>query len=95
MIFDLWSDYTLSFLLKTFASRHVSGALHLVPLGIKKGGKRAFAHVESEDSFSQATQPRTCTNTHLGGDKMENSSFSQLSRRPHRQLGNHSVPFTS
>lgn len=81
VIFDLWSDYCLCILLKT--PRHVRGARHLVPHGFgKKGEERAFAHIESEDSFSQATQPCTCTNTHLGGDKTENSSFSSAQPSP-------------
>lgn len=42
--------------------------------------KKRGTHAVSENSFSQTTQSFTCTNMHLGGDKMENSSFSRLNR---------------
>lgn len=99
VIFDLWSDYSLSFLLKTplyllrvtCAARPTS--FRSAPK--QKKGSARFAHGASGNSFVQATQSFTCTNTHLGGDKMENSSFSRLNRPLPPQLGNHSVPFTS
>lgn len=99
VIFDLWSDYSLSFLLKTLlyllrvtcAARSTS--FRSAPK--QKKGSARFAHGASGDSFVQATQSFTCTNTHLLGDKMENSSFSRLNRPLPPQLGNHSIPFTS
>lgn len=74
VIFDLWSDYSLSFLLKICRASRARCAPPCSAQHLR------FVHAESEDSFSQATQPFTCTNMHLGGDKMENSSFTWLNR---------------